>query len=132
MDEQAQQHELDPKHYWLRGTFQKDGTINHEDWRTYYTSTYSHAPNGELVDSRYWALDQINELIFQRFGDHRGKYKELPKELDNPLAKSFYQLFQKENGRILCNFPNGVTTTRTNLTRQEFDRRSGPGARFSN
>ena len=104
MDEQAQQHELDPKHYWLRGTFQKDGTINHNDWRTYYTSTYSHALNGELVDSHYWALDQINELIFQRFGDHRGKYKELPKELDNPLAKSFLSTIPKREWENFMQF----------------------------
>ena len=27
------------------------------------------------------------DLIFQRFGDHRGKYKELPEDFNHPLAK---------------------------------------------
>ena len=89
LDALAQQHDLNPKHYWLRGRFAKDGSIDRHDWRTYYRSSYWSAPNAELVDSRYWALDQINDLIFQRFGDHRGKYKELPEDFDHPLAKSF-------------------------------------------
>ncbi len=89
LDALAHQHDLDPKHYWLRGQFRRDGTIDRSEWRTYYKSSYWSAPNGEIVDSRYWALDQINDLIFQRFGDHRGKYKELPEDFDHPLAKSF-------------------------------------------
>ena len=65
LDALAHQHDLDPKHYWLRGQFRKDGTIDQSEWRTYYKSSYWSAPNGEIVDSRYWALDQINDLIFQ-------------------------------------------------------------------
>ena len=52
-----------------------------------------------------------------------GNIKNYPRSWTILWQSLFYQLFQKENGRILCNFPNGVTTTRTNLTRQEFDRR---------
>ena len=104
LDALAQQHDLNPKHYWLRGRFAKDGSIDRHDWRTYYRSSYWSAPNAELVDSRYWALDQINELIFQRFGDHRGKYKELPKELDNPLAKSFLSTIPKREWENFMQF----------------------------
>ncbi len=104
LDALAQQHDLNPKHYWLRGRFAKDGSIDRNDWRTYYRSSYWSAPNGELVDSRYWALDQINDLIFQRFGDHRGKYKELPRELDHPLAKSFLATMPKREWENFMKF----------------------------
>ena len=104
LDALAQQHDLNPKHYWLRGRFAKDGSIDRHDWRTYYRSSYWSAPNGELVDSRYWALDQINDLIFQRFGDHRGKYKELPRELDHPLAKSFLTTMPKREWENFMKF----------------------------
>ncbi len=104
LDALAQQHDLNPKHYWLRGRFAKDGSIDRHDWRTYYRSSYWSAPNGELVDSRYWALDQINDLIFQRFGDHRGKYKELPRELDHPLAKSFLATMPKREWENFMKF----------------------------
>ncbi len=104
LDALAQQHDLNPKHYWLRGRFAKDGSIDRHDWRTYYRSSYWSAPNAELVDSRYWALDQINDLIFQRFGDHRGKYKELPRELDHPLAKSFLATMPKREWENFMKF----------------------------
>ena len=104
LDALAQQHDLNPKHYWLRGRFAKDGSIDRHDWRTYYRSSYWSAPNAELVDSRYWALDQINDLIFQRFGDHRGKYKELPEELDHPLAKSFLATMPKREWENFMKF----------------------------
>ena len=104
LDALAQQHDLNPKHYWLRGRFAKDGSIDRHDWRTYYKSSYWSAPNGEIVDSRYWALDQINDLIFQRFGDHRGKYKELPRELDHPLAKSFLATMPKREWENFMKF----------------------------
>ena len=53
IDTLAHQHELDPRHYWLRGLFRKDGTIQKNEWRTYYTSSYRNALNGELVDPHY-------------------------------------------------------------------------------
>ena len=104
LDALAHQHDLDPKHYWLRGQFRKDGTIDQSEWRTYYKSSYWSAPNGEIVDSRYWALDQINDLIFQRFGDHRGKYKELPEDFNHPLAKSFFQTMPKREWENFMQF----------------------------
>ena len=104
LDALAQQHDLNPKHYWLRGRFAKDGSIDRHDWRTYYRSSYWSAPNAELVDSRYWALDQINDLIFQRFGDHRGKYKELPEDFNHPLAKSFFQTMPKREWENFMQF----------------------------
>ena len=104
LDALAQQHDLNPKHYWLRGRFAKDGSIDRHDWRTYYRSSYWSAPNAELVDSRYWALDQINDLIFQRFGDHRGKYKELPEDFNHPLAKSFLATMPKREWENFMKF----------------------------
>ena len=104
LDALAHQHDLDPKHYWLRGQFRKDGTIDQSEWRTYYKSSYWSAPNGEIVDSRYWALDQINDLIFQRFGDHRGKYKELPEDFNHPLAKSFLKTMPKREWENFMQF----------------------------